>query len=106
MWVFFVKAMARLPTVTAVVVNTSGLTPTLTRWHQDHSTNPNPAFTPSPPAANVGASAFLGWLLFGEPLPFLWWVGVSLMILGVSLVVTEETLTEETAQSSKEREMR
>lgn len=62
MWVLFVKALQRLPSITAVVVNTS---------------------------ANVVASSFLGYILFQEPLPPMWWMGISLMLVGVSLVVTE-----------------
>ena len=63
MWVLFVKAMQRIPSITAVVVNT---------------------------CANVVASSLLGFAFFSEALPLLWWVGVSLMLCGVSLVVTED----------------
>jgi len=63
MWVLFVKALQRLPSITAVVVNTS---------------------------ANVVASSVLGYMLFKEPLPLMWWMGVSMMLVGVSLVVTED----------------
>ena len=75
MWVLFVKALQRLPSVTAVVVNTS---------------------------ANVVASSLLGFAVFGEPLPLLWWMGISFMLVGVSLVVTEKDAPTDEAKHSYE----
>ena len=75
MWVLFVKALQRLPSVTAVVVNTS---------------------------ANVVASSLLGFAVFGESLPLLWWMGISFMLVGVSLVVTEKDAPTDDAKHSYE----
>jgi drug/metabolite transporter (DMT)-like permease len=56
----FVKSMNMSTTSEAVVVNT---------------------------ACNFFFTALFGWMLFNEPLPGMWWVGATLIILGVLMIV-------------------
>jgi drug/metabolite transporter (DMT)-like permease len=55
----FVKAMNFASSVTAVVINT---------------------------ASNFFCTAVLGMLIFGEPLPLLWWAGAALILAGVAII--------------------
>ena len=50
----------------------------------------------------VFASSLLGFVVFGEPLPLLWWMGISFMLVGVSLVVTEKDAPTDEAKHSYE----
>lgn len=60
MWSLFVRALDRLPSsLIATAVNT---------------------------AVNFFLSAFLGFILFGEGLPVLWWGGASLILVGLLLM--------------------
>merc|ERR1712216_802400 len=73
MWTLFVQALQRLPSVHAAVVNSS---------------------------ANVCFSAVFAFVLFREPLPPMWWVGVSFIIMGICLVVTESDTTSPTPKTN------
>jgi drug/metabolite transporter (DMT)-like permease len=64
MWSLFVRALDRLPSsLVATAVNT---------------------------AVNFFTSAFLGFVLFGEQLPIMWWAGASLIIVGLQLMNTSK----------------
>lgn len=36
---------------------------------------------------NLIQKALFGWILFGEPLTSMWWIGASIVILGVLVIV-------------------
>ncbi|XP_061442909.1 transmembrane protein 42 [Rhineura floridana] len=46
-------------------------------------------------ASNFISSAFLGKLLFGETHALLWWIGISITLLGLLLLHTAPSLLEE-----------
>eukprot|EP01122_Echinamoeba_exundans_P016273 TRINITY_DN8194_c0_g1_i1.p1 TRINITY_DN8194_c0_g1~~TRINITY_DN8194_c0_g1_i1.p1 ORF type:complete len:191 (+),score=27.83 TRINITY_DN8194_c0_g1_i1:40-573(+) len=68
----FVKAMNFASSVTAVVINT---------------------------ASNFFCTAVLGMLIFGEPLPLLWWAGAALILAGVATIAISGS--NDTTQASR-----
>jgi hypothetical protein len=41
--------------------------------------------------------ALLGWLCFGEPLPLLWWVGATFILVGISFILQGQMDAESSA---------
>ena len=41
-------------------------------------------------ASNILCSGLIGWLLFNEMLSFQWLAGISLILIGVSIIITEK----------------
>ncbi|XP_033021361.1 transmembrane protein 42 [Lacerta agilis] len=75
MWTFFAKALR---------YSSSSATATLTST-----------------ASNFISSAFLGSLLFGETHALLWWIGISLTLLGLLLLHTTPRLAEEKKEKTR-----
>ncbi|XP_028606518.2 transmembrane protein 42 [Podarcis muralis] len=75
MWTFFAKALR---------YSSSSATATLTST-----------------ASNFISSAFLGKLLFGETHALLWWIGISLTLLGLLLLHTAPPLAEEKKEKKR-----
>lgn len=63
MWGYFVASMSEISSLTATVVNTG---------------------------SNFLFTALLGWSIFGERLSMRWWLGASLLITGLCLIVQGE----------------
>lgn len=43
--------------------------------------------------ANFILSGVVGWAVFGEPLVLTWWFGISLIVVGVVLLTSEQSVT-------------
>jgi drug/metabolite transporter (DMT)-like permease len=74
MWSLFVRAMAGSTSVRASVINN---------------------------ASNYFLSGTAGWLLFGELLPPMWWLGASFICVGLVLVLSDQPSKEESEKSKK-----
>ncbi|KAK2145668.1 hypothetical protein LSH36_664g00001 [Paralvinella palmiformis] len=70
MWTLFIKSLQRCRTSLEATVTNTG--------------------------ANIGFTAIIGWLLFGETLTFTWWFGASLITVGLVLINHGSPQTEET----------
>jgi hypothetical protein len=74
MWTMFTKAMNLSNTVTATVINSS---------------------------TNYFASALFGFVLFSEPLPFKWWLGSSLILAGLFMMIRSSSELDKATQAKK-----
>ncbi|XP_062560373.1 transmembrane protein 42 [Armigeres subalbatus] len=41
-------------------------------------------------ASNYTVSALLGWLIFGEQTSIIWWIGTTLVMAGLLLIMTDD----------------